>query len=140
MTENCLVLLKPTFAKEDLIKFVRKEILNLHFKIVKEGFAKYDDEASRIHYIDKASCPYYMELVNYLSSDNVYGYVVEGEEAIDSCREKVEELRKEMIPVFNLKTTIMKNILHCTSKKEINEHRVDFDSRREIELFKKQMI
>lgn len=140
MTENCLILLKPSFTKKELIKYVREEIEKLDFVIVKEGYAKYDKKTAKIHYIDKASCPYYMELVNYLSSEKVYGYIVKGENAIDTCRNKVEILRKEMIPLFKLHTTIMKNILHCTSKKEINEHRVDFDSRREIELFKSNII
>jgi nucleoside diphosphate kinase len=99
------------------------------------AYIQYDLECAKIHYTEKSGKPYYMELVNYLSSDKAFGMIYEGKNALTICRSTVEELRHSLKDEFHLETTIMKNILHCSSKTKVGNTMLELDTQREIALF-----
>jgi hypothetical protein len=61
--------------------------------------------------------------------------IYEGENALVICRDTVEELRKSLPKEFNLKTDVMRNILHCSSKTKVGDEMLTLDTQREIALF-----
>lgn len=136
MQEYCYVMIKPGFANNiELINDVKNELTKLNLKIIKSQKIRYDIKSAKQHYIAKANETYYDELTNYITSDFSYGIVVKGENAITLSRQKIEELRISLKQKYNLDTNLTKNILHCTSKKMIDNFMVDIDSKREIKLF-----
>ena len=61
--------------------------------------------------------------------------IYEGNNALVICRETVEELRHSLALEFNVKTDVMRNILHCSSKTKVGETMLELDTQREIALF-----
>ena len=61
--------------------------------------------------------------------------IYEGNDALTICRNTVEELRKTLPKEFNVKTDIMRNILHCSSKTKVGDTMLELDTQREIALF-----
>ena len=135
MVEKCYVMVKPGFTDSNLIKRVIEVLESKGVKMVDFAYINYDLECAKIHYTEKSGKPYYMELVNYLSSDKAFGMIYEGPDALTICRSTVEELRHSLIDEFNLETTIMKNILHCSSKTKVGNTMLELDTQREIALF-----
>lgn len=134
--ESCYIMLKPGFADNyQIVKKVRTEIEKLNLCIRHQGYKKYTADEAKYHYIEKKEKPFYNELVLYLTSNEVYGFVVTGQDAIDKCRGLAERLRRELPKQFDLKTDVMKNVIHCTSKTTVDGQRLDLDSDREIKLF-----
>ena len=69
--------------------------------------------------------------------------IYEGNDALTICRNTVEELRHTLPKEFNLKTDVMRNILHCSSKTKVGDTMLELDTQREIALFyylKKKLI
>lgn len=133
MNEQTFVLVKPTFVRSDLIDDLEKTIeQELGLKIVGKGMTKYNVDDAKRHYDNKKDCPYFDELVSYLTSDKVYGLVIYGENAINKIRDKVMTLRKTYQKKFNLKTDVMRNILHASSNRT--------DATKEIEIFTHKFI
>jgi nucleoside diphosphate kinase len=99
------------------------------------AYINYDEEVAKLHYTEKSGKPYFQELVDYLTSDKAFGMIYEGENALVICRETVEELRKTLPVEFNLKTDVMRNILHCSSKTRVGDEMLILDTQREIALF-----
>lgn len=138
MIEQCYVMIKPGFAQPDIIKNVKDELTKSNLKIIDSNYKKYTPVEAAVHYRDKISKPYFDELIDYLSSDVTYGIVITGENAIKIAREKVESLRESLPKLFNLKTDKMRNVLHCTNYKIIDDRLVDLDSTTEIAVFRRQ--
>ena len=69
--------------------------------------------------------------------------IYEGNNALTICRTTVEELRHSLIKEFDVKTDVMRNILHCSSKRKVGDQMLELDTQREIALFyylKKKLI
>ena len=125
-------MIKPGF--DSVTDIVKDGIVNdLNLKIIDEDKVKYTKEAAREHYINLSNKPFYDEVVDYLTSYMSYGLVVVGNEAIDKCRKYVEGLRKTLPDKLGLKTDVMRNIVHCSSKGHKDED--DEIAKREIKIF-----
>ena len=135
MVERCYVMVKPGFTDSKLIKRVIEVLESKGVKMIDFAYIRYDLECARIHYTEKSGKSYYMELVNYLASDKAFGMIYEGKNALTICRSTVEELRHSLKDEFHLETTIMKNILHCSSKTKVGNTMLELDTQREIALF-----
>ena len=135
MIEKCYVMVKPGFTKNEIIYDTINAIKEKGIKLVDFSFIKYDDECARIHYIEKSGKPYVQELIDYISSDKSYGMVFEGENALQVCRETVEELRHTLKDKYHLKTDVMRNILHCSSKTKVGNTMLALDTQRELALY-----
>lgn len=137
MTENCFLMLKPGFAEDKrLVLDLTRQVKNLGLNVVMSSYKTYTKDEAKIHYLEKKDKPFYDELVDYLSSSKVFGLVVEGEDAISRSRELTEKLRVEFKEKYDLKTDVMRNIIHCTQKVNLNGNLVDIDSSKEINVFK----
>ncbi len=143
MVERCYVMVKPGFTDSKLIKRVIEVLESKGVKMVDFAYIYYDDECAKLHYTEKSGKPYYMELVNYITSGKSFGMIYEGNDALTICRNTVEELRHTLPKEFNLKTDVMRNILHCSSKTKVGDTMLELDTQREIALFyylKKKLI
>ena len=135
MIEQCYVMVKPGFTKPEVIQKTINTITLKGFRLVDSSYSYYDDECARLHYIEKEVRPYFGELVNYLTSGPAFGMIFEGEDAVPAIRSTVEDLRHELKAEFNLKTDVMRNILHCSSKTKVGNKMLELDTQREIALF-----
>ena len=135
MVERCYVMVKPGFTDSNLIRRAIEVLEGKGVKMVDFAYITYDEECARLHYTEKSGKPYYMELVDYISSGRSFGMIYEGNNALVICRETVEELRHSLASEFNVKTDVMRNILHCSSKTKVGETMLELDSQREIALF-----
>lgn len=143
MVERCYVMVKPGFTDSKLIKRVIEVLESKGVKMVDFAYIYYDDECAKLHYTEKSGKPYYMELVNYITSGKSFGMIYEGNDALTICRNTVEELRHTLPKEFNLNTDVMRNILHCSSKTKVGDTMLELDTQREIALFyylKKKLI
>ena len=135
MVEKCYVMVKPGFTDSKLIRRVIALLESKGVKMVDFAYIHYDEEVAKLHYTEKSGKPYFQELVDYLTSDKAFGMIYEGENALVICRETVEELRNTLPVEFNLKTDVMRNILHCSSKTRVGDEMLILDTQREIALF-----
>jgi nucleoside-diphosphate kinase len=135
MVEKCYVMVKPGFTDSKMIKRIIEILESKGVKMVDFAYINYDEEVARLHYTEKSGKPYFQELVDYLTSDKAFGMIYEGENALVICRDTVEELRKSLPKEFNLKTDVMRNILHCSSKTKVGDEMLTLDTQREIALF-----
>lgn len=135
MKELCYVMVKPGFTKKEVIDdtICAMEKENIH--LIDSSFIKYDKECARLHYIEKEVKPYFHELVDYLTEGQSFGMVFEGENAVERCRNIVEELRQTLKEKYHLKTDVMRNILHCSSKTKVGSSYLELDTQRELALF-----
>ncbi len=143
MVEHCYVMVKPGFCDSNLIRYVIDVLESKGVKMIDFAYIYYDEEVAKLHYTEKSGKPYFMELVDYLTSDKAFGMIYEGNNALTICRETVEELRHSLPKKFNVKTDVMRNILHCSSKTKVGDQMLELDTQREIALFnylKKKLI
>ncbi len=135
MIEQCYVMVKPGFTKPEVVEKTISEITAKGYRLVDSSYIYYDEECAKLHYIEKQIKPYYGELVSYLSSGPAFGMIFEGEDAVPAIRRIVEDLRHSLNIEFNLKTDVMRNILHCSSKTKVGNTMLELDTQREIALF-----
>lgn len=135
MLEQCYVMVKPGFTKPEVVEKTISEITAKGYRLADSSYIYYDEECARLHYIEKQIKPYYGELVSYLSSGPAFGMIFEGEDAVPAIRRIVEDLRHSLNIEFNLKTDVMRNILHCSSKTKVGNTMLELDTQREIALF-----
>ena len=135
MIERCYVMVKPGFTDSNLIKRAIEVLESRGVKRVDFAYITDDEECAKLHYTEKSGKPYYMELVNYISSGRAFGMIYEGNNALTICRSTVEELRNSLKEEFNVETDIMRNILHCSSKTKVGDTMLELDTQREIALF-----
>ena len=128
-------MVKPGFTDSKLIRHVIAVLESKGVKMVDFAYINYDEEVAKLHYTEKSGKPYFQELVDYLTSDKAFGMIYEGENALVVCRDTVEELRKTLPAEFNLKTDVMRNILHCSLKTKVGDEMLILDTQREIALF-----
>lgn len=79
MKEKCFVMIKPGFLnyENEIV-----ERLNKIGTITKKFQIKLTDEILNKHYEEHIGKPFFAELVNYMKSDEVVGFEVEGEEGL----------------------------------------------------------
>lgn len=135
MIEQCYVMVKPGFTKPEVVEKTISEITAKGYRLADSSYIYYDEECAKLHYIEKQIKPYYGELVSYLSSGPAFGMIFEGEDAVPAIRRIVEDLRHSLNIEFNLKTDVMRNILHCSSKTKVGNTMLELDTQREIALF-----
>lgn len=126
--EKSLLLIKPGFVNEKVYFSVLNEIRKFKDLTVYEvKIVKYTDNSAQIHYLNKANSPYYKELTDYLSSGIALGLVLMGNNAIYRVNGLKHKLRDELPRKYNLKTDVMRNVLHASDSVESAE--------KEIEIF-----
>lgn len=135
MIEKCYVMIKPGFAKIEIINDVITSLAKINMHICDQALIKYDSETAGLHYIEKRAKSYFQELIDYLVSDYSYGMIFEGENSVTECRFCVEELRHSLKEKYNLETDVMRNIIHCSSKTKVGNTYLELDTQRELELF-----
>lgn len=135
MVERCYVMVKPGFTDSNLIRRAIEVLESKGVKMADFAYIHYDEECAKLHYTEKSGKPYYMELVDYISSDKAFGMIFEGNNALTICRDTVEVLRTTLKEEFKVETDVMRNILHCSSKTKVGETFLELDTQREIALF-----
>lgn len=114
-------MVKPGFTDSVLIKDVIDTLKSKGVDMLDFAYINYDENVAKLHYIEKSGKPYFQELVDYLTSDKSFGMIFIGDNALSICRSTVEELRQTLPKKYNLKTDVMRNVLHCSSKTKVGE-------------------
>lgn len=134
--EQTVVMIKPGFTK-----FLNIETMITNYVLQEEGIklcsivkGTLSKEQAMEFYCDKKDKDYYQELVDYMSSDEIVGFIFEGEGAIKKVRRLAEELRDVLKKCFAIKKDVMKNIIHATNIKMIGNVESTIDSQREIKI------
>ncbi len=137
MIEQSYVMVKPGFAKHGaVVREVMKRLQSAGMEIVDSAVVVYGKEEARLHYSALAEKPFFKELEEYITSDCVYGMIVEGENAIDEIRELVGAtknpapgtIRHDIPKGMGLELRVMENVVHASDSVE--------SAKKEIEIFK----
>jgi nucleoside-diphosphate kinase len=84
--QKTLVLIKPDGVERkligEIINFYEKKDLN----IISLRMAKATRELAERHYVEHIGRPYFEQLINYITEDNICAMVLEGEDAIEIVR------------------------------------------------------
>ncbi|AGO61593.1 MULTISPECIES: nucleoside-diphosphate kinase [Ferroplasma] len=84
--ERTLVLIKPDGVKRHLIGNIIERFENKGLKIVSLKLMKVSDDKARQHYSVHSMKPFFEGLVSYLTSGPIVALILEGDNAIISCR------------------------------------------------------
>lgn len=123
MTEKSYVMVKPEFANsKNVIKEVKKRLLQNGLEIEKEGYVKYDETSAKRHYEEHVGKGFYPELEEYITSDKAYGMVVVGDNAISKIRALVGAtknpsegtLRYDIPKMLGLPLRVTQNVVHAS--------------------------
>lgn len=134
--EQTVVMIKPGFTKFPNIEtMITNYILQEDgIKLSKVVKGKLSQSQAMEFYIDKKDKVFYQELVDYMSSDVIVGFIFEGHDAIKRVRRIAEELRDVLRKCLNIKYDVMKNIIHSTNIKLVDGNESKEDSQREIKI------
>lgn len=150
MIEQSYVMVKPEFSKHGaVIREVMRRLTAAGFEIVDSAVVVYGKDEARQHYSALVEKPFYPELEEYITSDCVYGMVVEGENAVDEIRELVGAtknpapgtIRHDIPKGMGLELRVMQNVVHASdsvesAKKEIKIYQDLVDQKKyELERF-----
>lgn len=84
--ERTLILIKPDGVERKLIGEIVSFYERKGLKIIALKLLKADIEKAKKHYEEHADKPYFEELINYLTEDNLCALVVEGNNAVEIVR------------------------------------------------------
>ena len=84
--ERTLVLIKPDGVKRHLSGNIIERFENKGLKIVSLKLMKVSDDKARQHYSVHSMKPFFEGLVSYLTSGPIVALILEGDNAIISCR------------------------------------------------------
>jgi len=84
--ERTLVLIKPDGVKRHLIGNIIERFENKGLKIVSLKLMNVSDDKARQHYSVHSMKPFFEGLVSYLTSGPIVALILEGDNAIISCR------------------------------------------------------
>lgn len=114
MNEQSLILIKPSFTMATVIIEVQKALIKAELETCSYGFANFSKEDAKVFYQNKKDEKYFDELTDYMSSGKVYGFVVKGDDAIRRTKTVANLLRDSLPKAKNLKTDVMRNIVHAS--------------------------
>ena len=130
MKEKSYVMVKPQFANSKMvIEEVTKRLQNAGLKITQAEFVRYDAKHARQHYHEHVEKDFYPNLEAYITSDKVYGMIVEGENAIATIRALVGSTKNSApgtirhdIPVkLGIAPRVTENVVHASDCVEAAE-------------------
>ena len=115
---------------DKVIAYVKEMIKEAELEIKEEAFINYTREDAQIHYAEHFRGSYenakgfYMELEDYITSDKVYGMVVEGEEAISKLRSVIKVVRIAVPKMLNEEPRLTENVMHGSDCKESADNEI----------------
>lgn len=88
-------MLKPGFVTEENIVKLRRDYLipQRRFSVVCDGFIRYKKQDAKEHYVNLKEKPFYLDVADYISSEDVYAVVVD----FDGTEKEWVEYRKKII-------------------------------------------
>ena len=112
-------MVKPHFANfNKIVNLVKSEIEDKGMEIIEAAYIKYSVEDAQNHYAEhflgsyENAKPFYKKLEDYITSDKAYGMVVKVENAIQSMRDLIKVLRKEVPAMIGEEPRNPENVLH----------------------------
>ena len=138
MIERSYVMVEPEFSQYGaVIREVIKRLQNADMKIVDSALVRYFKEDAREHYSALVNKPFYPELEAYITSDIVFGMIVEGENAIETIRTIVGAtknpapgtIRHDIPKGMGLELRLMENVVHASDSVE--------SAKKEIEVYQR---
>lgn len=86
MSQRTLILVKPDGVKRNIIGDVISRIERKGLKVIALELRTIDVETARAHYAEHAEKPFFVELVDFITSGPLVALVAEGDRAIEAFR------------------------------------------------------
>ena len=124
--ERTLVLIKPDGVKRHLIGNIIERFENKGLKILSLKLMTVSDEKAREHYSVHSMKPFFEGLVSYLTSGPIVALILEGDNAIISCRNLAGATDGSAAAAGTIRgdfsLNIEENIVHASDSKESYNH------------------
>ena len=134
MLEKSYVMVKPEFANhENVVEIIKNQLVeNAGLTLLKAGYIRYTNEDAKKHYAEHVGKDFYPNLEEYITSDKVYGMVVEGENAIAKIRALVGAtknpaegtIRYEIPKLLGLELRVTQNVVHASDSIDSAEREI----------------
>jgi nucleoside-diphosphate kinase len=124
--ERTLVLIKPDGVKRHLIGNIIERFENKGLKILSLKLMTVSDEKAKEHYSVHSMKPFFEGLVSYLTSGPIVALILEGDNAIISCRNLAGATDGSAAAAGTIRgdfsLNIEENIVHASDSKESYNH------------------
>jgi len=124
--ERTLVLIKPDGVKRHLIGNIIERFENKGLKIISLKLMTVSDEKAREHYSVHSMKPFFEGLVSYLTSGPIVALILEGDNAIISCRNLAGATDGSAAAAGTIRgdfsLNIEENIVHASDSRESYNH------------------
>ncbi len=124
--ERTLVLIKPDGVKRHLIGNIIERFENKGLNILALKLMKVSDEKAREHYSVHSMKPFFEGLVSYLTSGPIVALILEGDNAIISCRNLAGATDGSAAAAGTIRgdfsLNIEENIVHASDSRESFNH------------------
>jgi nucleoside-diphosphate kinase len=129
--ETTLILCKPDAVSRGLVGEIVGRIERRGYVVAAMRMMQLDGERARRHYGEHEGKPFFADLVNFITSGPLVALAVEGEGAIEGCRQLIgatDPLRAAPGSIrADLAQTIGRNLVHGSDSAQ--------SARRELEIF-----
>ncbi|MGZ7507855.1 nucleoside-diphosphate kinase [Vibrio parahaemolyticus] len=129
-------LIKPNATKENLDSAILADILNAGFKLVALKRGVMTKQAAETFYAEHKEKPFFDELIGFMTSGEVVGYVIEAENAVLKYR----DLMGATNPLEAESGTLRAKYAQTKSENSVHGSDSDESAKREIELFKTKLF
>lgn len=129
-------LIKPNATKENLDSAILADILNAGFKLVALKRGVMTKQAAETFYAEHKEKPFFGELIEFMTSGEVVGYVIEAENAVLKYR----GLMGATNPLEAESGTLRAKYAQTKSENSVHGSDSDESANREIELFKTKLF
>ncbi|EGR3229363.1 nucleoside diphosphate kinase family protein [Vibrio parahaemolyticus VPCR-2010] len=129
-------LIKPNATKENLDSAILADILNAGFKLVALKRGVMTKQAAETFYAEHKEKPFFDELIGFMTSGEVVGYVIEAENAVLKYR----GLMGATNPLEADSGTLRAKYAQTKSENSVHGSDSDESAKREIELFKTKLF
>ncbi len=129
-------LIKPNATKENLDSAILADILNAGFKLVALKRGVMTKHAAETFYAEHKEKPFFGKLIEFMTSGEVVGYVIEAENAVLKYR----GLMGATNPLEAESGTLRAKYAQTKSENSVHGSDSDESANREIELFKTKLF
>jgi nucleoside-diphosphate kinase len=115
-------MLKPDATAKNLAPEIKRRITNAGYKIIRERTFKMSEELVREHYDFLVDKPFFPEILNFMTSGEVMGMIIEGENVITGIRDMIGVTDPALAADGTIRkdfgTDKMRNVLHASDSPE----------------------
>jgi nucleoside-diphosphate kinase len=132
--ERTLILCKPDAVSRGLIGEITARLERRGYLIIAMKMLQLDGDRARAHYQEHKGKPFFAELVEFITSGPLVALAIEGENAIEGCRQIIGATNPLTAAPGSIRgdfaQTIGRNLVHGSDSKASAEHelKIFFDA------------